>query len=204
MRIMIILMIMLQEQLTEMTKTDNIVSSESLNKLFPKIEKIFSDETKDGEVKYDIPIPNFENKITALDRGIPCLELEFFAGGKNDKLIQLGNDENQLSFLEYLLSDYCKELLKRNKIKIHIESVNLFFDDVDSLSTVFFIAQQDYTKKLKPIEFEISSDYEVYINEYIPAMKKVNNDKYDISTHRNSKFLFHNFNNYLNRIAEPT
>ena len=71
------------------------------------------------------------------------------------------------------------------------------------ISTVFFITQQDYSRKLIPLESEISSDYENYINEYFLAIKNVNDDKYDMLTHRNLKFLFYNFDNYLNRIGKP-
>ena len=53
----------------------------------------------------------------------------------------------------------------------HIETGNIFFDNVNSNSGVsiydFFIAQQDYTKKLLII-FE---DYEVNILEYLLAIK---------------------------------
>ena len=65
----------------------------------------------------------------------------------------------------------------------------------------FFLAQQDYTKKLL-IEFEISDNCENYILEYIDAIKNRNDDKYDMLTHKNSKFFFYNFNNFLNRIGE--
>ena len=65
----------------------------------------------------------------------------------------------------------------------------------------FFLAQQDYTKKLL-IEFEISDNCENYILEYIDAIKNRNDDKYDMLTHKNSNFFFYNFNNFLNRIGE--
>ena len=92
-------------------------------------------------------------------------ELEFFVGGEENvdlqsKIIQLGVDEDGLEFLSYLQSDYCGELMKTNKIKIHIESGNLFFDNVNSNESIygFFLAQLDSTKKLIPVEFEISDN----------------------------------------------
>ena len=59
----------------------------------------------------------------------------------------------------------------------------------------FFLAQVDATKKLMPTEFEISDNYENYV-------KSRNHDKYDILTHKNSKYLLYNFNNFLNRIGK--
>ena len=35
------------------------------------------------------------------------------------------------------------------------------------------------------------------------AIKNTNNDKYDMLTNKISKFLFYNFNGYLNRRGEP-
>ena len=52
------------------------------------------------------------------------------------------------------------------------------------------------------IEFEISDNYENYILKYLDAIKNKNDDKYHILTHKNSKFLFYNFNNFLNRIIQ--
>ena len=53
-----------------------------------------------------------------------------------------------------------------------------------------------------PIEFEISDNYENYILEYIHSMKNRSDNKYDMLTHKNSEFLFYNFNNFLNRIGQ--
>ena len=81
------------------------------------------------------------------------------------KIIQLDVDEDGQEFLSYLQSDYCGELIKTNKIKIHIESGNLFFDNVNSNESVydFFLAQLNPTKKLIPVEFEISDNYENFV-----------------------------------------
>ena len=37
----------------------------------------------------------------------------------------------------------------------------------------------------------------------ILAIKNVNDNRYDMFTHKNSKYLFYNFNNYLNRTGIP-
>lgn len=48
---------------------------------------------------------------------------------------------------------------------IHIETRNLFFDNVNTNLIVFiisFMAHEDYTKKLLEREFSIFADYEEY------------------------------------------
>ena len=57
-------------------------------------------------------------------------------------------------------------------------------------SMIFFIAQQDYTKKLISVEFEISSDYDDCINEYFLKIKNDDNDRYDMLTTEIPNFSF--------------
>ena len=123
--------------------------------------------------------------------GIP-FELEFFVGGEENvdlqnKIIQLGVDEDGLKFLNYLQSDHCGELMKTNKIKIHTESGNLFFDNVNSNESIydFFLKQLDPTKILMLVEFEISNNYGNYVLEYLDTIKNKNDDKYDMLRHKN-------------------
>ena len=190
----------------EAVKPKKIVFSEDLNKLFPKAEEVFNKEEK---IKNEIALLNYNNIMKELNRSQIPLKLDFFVGGEENmdlqnKIIQLSIDEDGLEFLSYLQSEYCDELMKRNKIKIHLESGNLFFNNKDSGESIysFFLAKSKYTKILMPIEFEISDNYENYILEYIHSMKNRSDNKYDMLTHKNSEFLFYNFNNFLNRIGQ--
>lgn len=54
----------------------------------------------------------------------------------------------------------------------------MFFDNVESYERIysFCIAQQNYTRKWIPIEFEISPDYENYVsNLYMQVLSKTDN-----------------------------
>ena len=57
-------------------------------------------------------------------------------------------------------------------------------------------------KKLLNIELETSEDYDDYNTKYLYAIKNVNDDKCDILSNKNSKLLFHNFDNCLNWIGK--
>ena len=48
-----------------------------------------------------------------------------------------------------------------------------------------------------------SEDYDSYVSEYLTAIESVNDDKYDMLTKINSKFLLHNFNDYFKRRGLP-
>ena len=53
------------------------------------------------------------------------------------------------------------------------------------------------------MEFSIYEDFNDYILKYIMVTKSENDDKCDILIHKDSKFLFYNFNGYLSRINRP-
>ena len=66
-------------------------------------------------------------------------------------MLQLfGLKDDMEKFLNYLDSDECYELLKRNKMTTYIETGNTLFDNINSGERVldFIAPQQDYDKKL--------------------------------------------------------
>ena len=96
-------------------------------------------------------------------------------------------------------------LFKINKITIFIEAGNFVFDNDNTNKIIydFFLAQQDLTKRLLQMELPVPRHYKEYISEYIMAIKSKKDYRYDMLKHRNSKFLFYNFNGFLNRINKP-
>ena len=45
-------------------------------------------------------------------------------------------------------------------------------------------------------------DYKKYISDYLAAIKNVGENKYDMLSNKNFKFLFYNFNNYLIQVGK--
>ena len=85
-------------------------------------------------------------------------ELKFFLGDEEDKnlLIETAkqnvrvlNDSNEV-FLNYLSSKYGSRILKRNKMKIHIKSGQIFiYNQITGESLYDFLRmQQDLIKKI--------------------------------------------------------
>ena len=53
-----------------------------------------------------------------------------------------------MQFVDFLQSDYCKEVLQSNDLKIHIETGNIYNEDTDTNESVFeFVKNQQYTSK---------------------------------------------------------
>ena len=109
--------------------------------------------------------------------------------------------ENNENFLDYLLSDFGREVLSKNKMKIHLDSGNIYYNDLNMKESIydFMIAQQDETKKFVDFNLDINDDFNLYLNEVIIG---ATDDKFDIDTHSTSKFLFYHFNNLRRDFGE--
>ena len=63
-------------------------------------------------------------------------EFEFFTGVKNkkfdDTMRSYGFSTDNLEFLDFLQSDICKKILTSNKLKIHVETGNIYYDNNDT------------------------------------------------------------------------
>ena len=70
------------------------------------------------------------------------------------------------------------------KQNVHIKTGNIFFDDVNSGESIYdFLAdKQSYNQKLLEFTFMFSADFESYVSEYLNAIKKTNDHKYDMLT----------------------
>ena len=85
--------------------------------------------------------------------------------------------------------------MSKNKIKIHLESGQIFHDNnITNESFYDFLNnQQDLNKKELEINIPIGNDFSVYVRE---ILTDVVDDDYDLQTNPTSKFLFYNFNTF--------
>ena len=42
-----------------------------------------------------------------------------------------------MQFVDFLQSDYCKEILQSNDLKIHIETGNIYYQDTETKKSIF-------------------------------------------------------------------
>ena len=76
-------------------------------------------------------------------------EFDFFTGEKSKKFDDIirgiGPSRNNLEFLDFLQSDQCKQILVSNKLKIHIETGNIYHNDQDTNESILdlFFNQQN-------------------------------------------------------------
>ena len=195
-----------------------ITFSDTITKIFPKTRNLETlDENLDFENdEEDIQNIQDESNVSSivggLDGNLP-VDLEFFCGGEKNKEKLIENatknigvlNESNKKFINYLTSKYGDIVLAKNKIKIHLESGQIFHDNNLTRESFyeFFNNQQDLTKKELEIEVPVGNDFNVYVRE---ILTDVVDDDYDLQTNPTSKFLFYNFNLFrqLERLAPLT
>ena len=136
-----------------------------------------------------------------MNNGELPFELKFFSGDEKDKNlltetakqhVRVLNDSNEF-FLNYLSSKYSCRILKRNKMKIHFESGQIFIDIqiTGEILYDFLRVQQDLTKKILKVNVAITDDFDYYLKE---VLANITNDRYDLNSNSTSKFLFYQLN----------
>ena len=184
---------------TPVKEQKTITFSETLTKVFPKTKRelisLDSIAEKDETEDFDI------TESSIVSNGNERIDLEFFSGGENhQKLFENATKnvgiliESNEEFLRYISSRFGRFVLNKNKMKIHLESGKIFFDDKSTSESLynFLKVQQDIKKKELKIDIPIQNDFSLYVRE---ILTEIVDDDYDLQTNSTSKFLFYNFNN---------
>ena len=131
------------------------------------------------------------------------MEFEFFTGGPNSKLDSFvktfGLTNENLEFVDFLQSDYCKEILQ-----IHIKTGNIYFNDTDTNESIFdFMKNQENTSKgLINTDLKFDGTYKNYFQWILNEFEAQEKTKYDFFSFQITKYLVYRFNDYQNSIGE--
>ena len=85
--------------------------------------------------------------------------------------------------------------MKANKLKIHAESGNIYHSNTNTNESIysFFEAQEDETKRWIDFEFIVSDEYNDYFMKYLINITDGKDEKCEMLTNKNLKFLFYHF-----------
>ena len=144
--------------------------STQLSKLFPEVEedtKIIDD--KNDEKINELPIEQLTEILSKIDKGEVTKQLNIFEGWENiefeNRVKSIGLSTNSLQFLDFLQSNFCQEILIQNKLKIHTETANIFFNNLDTNESIYdFLQKQENSEKVNihTDEFTFTDSYEDY------------------------------------------
>ena len=116
----------------------------------------------------------------------------------------VNGDNNTLKFVNFLESKIFKKFLADNKLKIHIETGNIYYDNNDTNESIhsFILAQLNPIAGEIKHDFTFDRDYSTYFQWIKDAFSESKRNKLDILSNKNSKFLFYHFNDYFQQNSE--
>ena len=182
--------------------------SDRLEELFPNINEIDSKENADMILHYE----NLSETLSAIEpTAIMPFEFEFFKGGANPQFEEIINslteiNEDTTEFINFLQGNICKNILENNKLKIHLESGNIFYDNENTNESIhsFILAQNNEMSGTIKNNLSYDRDYKTYFQWISSAFNETEKNKLDILTNLNSKFLFYRFNDFLQQKGQKT
>ena len=109
-----------------------------------------------------------------------------------------------MQLVDFLQSDYCKEILQSNDLKIHIETSNIYYQDTDTNKSIFeFMKNQQDTSKGFINNLKFDGSYKSYFPWILKEFDAQQKSKYDIFSLKNTKYLAYCFNDFQNSIGKP-
>ena len=101
-------------------------------------------------------------------------------------------NESHEHFLGYILPDFAREVLSKNKMKIYSGTGKIYCNNLNMRETIysFMYAQQDETRKIIDFGLDINNDFELHLNE---LFADVTDDRFDIDKQSTFKKIFLSF-----------
>ena len=133
----------------------------------------------------------------------------FFYGGDSQQFVDalefLGLGPINREFAAVLLSDLRRKTMTQNKLSIHVESGNIFYDNHNTEENffIFLLFQQNDEAAYVPKKFSYNDTFEKYITSFLQNFSIDDQEKFDLLAFRNSKYLFYRFNDFVKIYGNP-
>ena len=183
--------------------------SQQLQAIFPDadgtIEKT-SETFKETSDNIDEIIEKL-SKSDEFDNDQVTFEFEFFTGRVNPKINSFvkkyGLTNENIQFVDFLQSDYCKEIFQSNDLKIHIETSNIYYEDTDTNKSIFEFMKnkQNTSKGLINSNLKFEGNYKDFFQWILDEFGAQEKTSYNIFSFKNTKYLVNHFNDFQNSIG---
>ena len=144
----------------------------------------------------------FEDIKDAFDNGYVPDSVYFFCGLESQNFARavefLGPDADNREFAALLLSDWGRQVMRSNRLSIHVQTGDIFYENHNTGENFynFLIAQQNEQAAFIPKK-SYRNSFEAYISQFLQVFSIDDVEKYDLFAHKNSKYLFYSFNDYV-------
>ena len=186
--------------------------SEQLQGIFPDVDETIkkaSETFKERSQDIDEIIDKLSKPNDNDENDQVTFEFEFFTGGVNHKfnsfVKRFGLTNENIEFVDFLQSDYCKEILQSNDLKIHVETGNIYYNDTDTNESIyeFMKNQQNTSKGIINTDLKFDGTYKNYFQWILNAFEAQEKTKDNFFSFKNTKYLAYSFNDFQNSIDEP-
>ena len=113
--------------------------------------------------------------------------------------LRLGLNRDNETFIEFLSLDIGSQIFRENMLSIRIETGNIFYDNYNTNESIysFFLNQQDETKQVIHTTLIYKDSFSNYLKYFLDDVDNETVKKFDFFAHKNVKYLFYKFNDYL-------
>ena len=115
----------------------------------------------------------------------------FFYGGESKNFVRalefIGLSSMNREFAAFLLSELGQQVMAENKLSIHVESGDIFYENHNTGENFynFLLAQQYEDAAFIPKKFSYRRSFESYISNFLQAFSTDDLEKYDLLAHKN-------------------
>ena len=133
----------------------------------------------------------------------------FFYGGDSEQFVNalefLGISPISREFAAFLLSDLGRKTMTQNKLSIHVESGDTFYDNHNTEENFysFLLSQQNDEAAYVPKKFSYNDTFKQYITSFLQNFSVDDQEKFDLLAFKNSKYLFYRFNDFVKIYGNP-
>ena len=117
----------------------------------------------------------------------------FYGDSQNfvDALEFIGFSPINREFAAFLLSDLGRQTMTQNKLSIHVESGDIFYDNHNTEENFysFLLSQQNDEAAYVPKKFSYSNTFEKNITSFLQMFSIDDQEKFDLLAFKNAKYL---------------
>ena len=199
-----------ERTIPEVEQGDGLLNSLGLNSPFDENAPI-SEKEEEEEILKDIMDTYKINEIkdTMDETGHVQESIYFFYGGDSDQFVNalefLGLRLINREFGAFLLSDLGRQTMTQNKLSIHVESGEMFYDNHNTGENFysFLLSQQNGEAAYVPKKISYRNSFEAYISSFLQSFSIDGQEKFDLLAFKNSKYIFYRFNDFIKAYGNP-
>ena len=123
-------------------------------------------------------------------------DLEFYFAGRNTnffmKFFNLGLTPDNQNSVDFISIEYCAEIMRESKLSIHIETGNIYYDNMNTGESLyeFILNQQVETKKSITATLSYGRFLEDYLKEFLSGIDAETDDRFGTLTNKDISIFF--------------